>query len=72
MAEKGFANLAHDLGSDDYMGGSFSIADAAMFYVEFWGIERMGMTLPPPLVAHYSRMKARPAVAAVLKQEGFA
>jgi len=30
----------------------------------------MGMTLPKNCAAHLARMKARPAVAATLKQEG--
>ena len=72
IIEKGYGILAHALGSDDYVGGSFSIADAALFYVEFWGAARMGMTLPAPLDKHFERLTARPAVAAVLKQEGFA
>ena len=72
LVEKGFNILAHALGSHDYIGGSFSIADAALFYVEFWGATRMGMTLPAPLDKHFERLTARPAIAAVLKQEGFA
>ena len=59
------------LAGKDYVTGSFSVADAALFYVEFWGAARMGMTLPANCAAHFARMKARPAVAAVLKKEGF-
>ena len=43
-----------------------------MFYVEFWGAGRLGMTLPPNVAAHYERMKSRPAVQRVMKQEGVA
>jgi glutathione S-transferase len=72
IIEAGYAWLEHALDGKPYIAGDFSIADAAVFYVEFWGAARMNMTLPTHLAGHYARMKARPAVAAVLKQEGFA
>jgi glutathione S-transferase len=50
--------------------GGFSIADAALFYVEFWAAERAKITLPPNCAAHYTRMRARPAVQRVMQQEG--
>ena len=56
----------------DYVVGAFSIADAALFYVEFWASSRIGTALPPNCAAHFARMKARPAVVAVMKQEGLA
>ena len=58
------------LAGKDYVVGTFSIADAALFYVEFWGGKRMKMTLPPNCAAHLKRMLARPAVQRVLQQEG--
>jgi glutathione S-transferase len=72
MIDKGFAMLDEKLNGHEYAVGKFSVADAALFYVEFWGAARMKMTLPPHLAAHFERMKARPAVASVLKAEGFA
>jgi len=69
---KGFEVLDHALTGRDYVLGQFSIADAALFYVAFWAADRFKMTLPANCAAHLARMKARPAVAAVLKQEGFA
>jgi len=69
--ENGLKVMDGALAGKDYVTGTFSVADAALFYVEFWAAARMGMTLPPNCAAHYARMKARPAVAAVLKQEGF-
>ena len=72
LIDKGYANLANTLGSQDYIGGTYSVADAAMFYVEFWGAKRMNIPLPGPLQAHFDRMVARPAVQRVLEQEGFA
>lgn len=70
--EKGFAVMNNALEGKEYITGGFSVADAALFYVEFWAAGRMGMTLPPNCAAHFARMKARPAVAAVMQKEGLA
>jgi glutathione S-transferase len=70
--EKGLKVMDKALEGKEYLAGAFSVADAALFYVEFWGAERMKMTLPPNCAAHYARMKARPAVQKVLAAEGFA
>ena len=48
----------------------FSIADAALFYVEFWA-DKTGMELPANCRAHYERMRGRPAVRQVLAEEGY-
>jgi glutathione S-transferase len=71
IAEKGFALLHQALEGKDYAVGKFSIADAAVFYVEFWS-KRVGMTLPANCAAHLDRMLARPAVQRVMQQEGLA
>ena len=70
LAEKGFTVLDKALAGKDYVAGSFSIADSALFYVEFWGGKRMNMKLPPNCEAHLNRMLSRPAVQRVLQQEG--
>ena len=70
LVEKGFAVLDKALAGKDYLAGSFSIADSALFYVEFWGGKRMNMKLPPNCEAHLNRMLARPAVQRVMQQEG--
>jgi glutathione S-transferase len=71
IAEHGFAQLDKALQGKDYAVGNFSIADAAIFYVEFWS-KRVGMTLPSNCAAHLDRMMARPAVQRVIQQEGLA
>jgi len=71
VIDKAFALMDRRLGGKDYLLGDFSVADAALFYVEFWAAARLNMPLPPALAAHYDRMIARPAVAATLKAEGF-
>jgi glutathione S-transferase len=54
----------------DYIAGDFSIADAALFYVEFWA-DKTGLPLPENCRAHYARMKTRPSVRQVLAEEGY-
>jgi glutathione S-transferase len=71
IAEKGFAVLDKALQGKDYAVGKFSIADAAIFYVEFWA-KRVGITLPANCAAHLDRMLARPSVQRVMQQEGLA
>ncbi len=67
MAEKGLGILATQLGSREWAGGTaFGIADTALFYVERWA-PQVDIVLPPPLDAHFARMKARPAVRRVME-----
>ena len=67
---RGFEVLDAALAGKDYVAGAYSIADAALFFAEFWAAARSGMTLPANCAAHYERMKARPAVQRALQQEG--
>jgi glutathione S-transferase len=71
IATKGFALLDKALEGKDYAVGKFSIADAAIFYTEFWS-KRVNLTLPPNCAAHLDRMLARPSVQRTLQQEGLA
>ncbi len=71
IAEKGFALLNEALAGKEYGVGPFSIADSAMFYVEFWS-QRVGITLPANCAAHLQRMLGRPAVQRTLQAEGLA
>jgi glutathione S-transferase len=68
--EKGLALMSKALEGKDYVAGKFSVADAALFYVEFWAAARMKMALPKNCQAHYERMINRPAVKRALEQEG--
>jgi len=70
--EKGLALMDKSLGGKDYVVGAFSVADAALFYVEFWGAARLKMDLPANCAAHYKRMLARPATQRMMQQEGLA
>ena len=57
----------HDFVAADH----FTIADAALFYVEFWA-DRTEVPLPQNCRAHYQRLLTRPAVRQVLMEEGYA
>lgn len=70
IVEQGFAVMNEVLASKDYVVGNFSIADAALFYVEFWA-DKIKVTLPPNCQSHYQRMLQRPVVRQVLLEEGY-
>ncbi len=70
IVNQGFAILNDTLAGLDYVTGGFSIADAALFYVEFWA-DRLGIPLPEHCEAHYQRLRTRPAVQRVLHEEGY-
>jgi glutathione S-transferase len=72
IAAHGFEIVAPALEGQDYLLGAFSVADAALFFVEYWADRRAGMTLPPALAGQLQRMLARPAVQRALSQEGLA
>jgi glutathione S-transferase len=69
--ETGLTLLDQTLAGKDYAVGPFSVADAALFYIEFWRHSGK-MELPANLALHYQRMLARPAVRRVLEKEGLA
>lgn len=69
IIEGAFQKLDKALAGKDYVLGSYSIADAATFYVENWS-GNFGINLPANVAAHYARVKARPAVGRVFAAEG--
>ena len=56
--------LDTNLKDKDYLMGDFSVADAALYYNEFWAVDVAGWDLPKNVQKHYKRMKARPSVQA--------
>lgn len=70
IVSEAFAILNPQLPDGQYVAGTFSIADAALFYVEFWA-DKIKIDLPPNCKAHYQRMLARPVVQRVLREEGY-
>lgn len=70
LVKKGLAILDKVIANKEYVVGNFSIADAALFYVEFWA-DKLKIKLPDNCRAHYQRMLTRPAVRRVLMEEGY-
>lgn len=71
IVDQGLAVVDRLLAGRDYVLEHFTIADAALFYVEFWA-DRTALPLPVNCRAHYRRLLARPAVRQVLREEGYA
>lgn len=72
MIRQGFDIIAPGMGDQEYILGTYSIADAVLFFLEYWAVQRVGMALPGNLDAHLQRMLARPAVRRALADEGLA
>jgi glutathione S-transferase len=73
IIEKGF-NIVNNFlasSSSDYVVDKFSIADAALFYVEFWA-NHIRIPLPEHCQTHFQVMLKRPTVRQVLMEEGYA
>lgn len=70
IIDSGFAVINKYLEGSEYVVGDFSIADAALFYVEFWA-HYIDITLPENCMAHYQTMLNRPVVKQVLLEEGY-
>lgn len=67
---KGFAVINNLLTEKGYVTDKFSIADAALFYVEFWAI-KTSIDLPPACLKHYQLLMNRMSVRQVLLEEGY-
>lgn len=70
MFANGLALIDKALAGKEYVVGRFSVADAALFYVEYWAARVAKLDLPPNCAAHFERMLARPSVQRTLQQEG--
>ena len=70
IVDKAFAVLDAQLPPSGYISEHFSIADPALFYVEFWA-DKLGIPLPAKCQAHHTLMRGRPVVQRVLREEGY-
>jgi glutathione S-transferase len=70
--QAGFKLLAEALGAKAYLLGDYSIADAALFFLEHWAVKRVKLSIPRTISEHFERMLARPAVQRALATEGLA
>ena len=69
---RGMEMLSRTLAQQDWLMGAYSIADASLFFIEYWAKEKVAWQLPDNIEAHYRRMRARPAVQRALLREGLA
>lgn len=70
IVAEGFALVDRFLAGRPFLLEHFTIADAALFYVEFWA-DRTGLSLPEHCRKHYRGLLSRPAVRQVLQEEGY-
>ena len=70
IVERGLRQFDLCLKARDYLVGSLSIADAALFYLEFWA-DRIDLELPAQCALHYQRLLRRRSVQQVLAEEGY-
>jgi glutathione S-transferase len=68
--QKGLGVMDKALEGREWLAGTYSFADSALFYVSFWWSARLNKPLPANVAAHYARMNARPAVQRTMKAEG--
>lgn len=71
IIQKGFSVINQMLSAQGYVLETFSIADVALFYVEFWAV-KTNIKLPDACQKHYQLMLKRTAVRQVLYEEGYA
>lgn len=70
IVKRGVAVINDALSPQGYVMDTFTIADAALFYVEFWAY-KTGIVLPENCQKHYHLMLERPVVRRVLMEEGY-
>jgi glutathione S-transferase len=71
IVREAFAVIEAGLPETGYaMGADFTIADAALFYVFFWA-SKTNLPMPPRCLALFDRIRARPVVNQVLREEGY-
>jgi len=80
VVDQGLGILDERLGSNEFLLGAFSIADAGLFFLEWWYMVRLNkglppdqkIVLPPNLARHYTTMLNRPSVQRMMAAEGAA
>jgi glutathione S-transferase len=71
MLTKRFELLVHGLGGQFLLGSRFTVADAYLFVMLLWAIEK-GVALPVPLLDYFERIAMRESVRSSLGAEGLA
>lgn len=70
IIKRGFGVVDGMISAQGYITDRFSIADAALFYVEFWA-DKMDIQLPEHCNRHFRQLLQRPTVRQVLAEEGY-
>ncbi len=71
IVQKGFTIIAETLqAKPGYLFERFGIADAALFYVEFWA-SRIDLEMPAACAEHLRLLQSRPVLKRVLAEEGY-
>lgn len=70
IIDKGFAIVEEQLDPSGYVIDALSIADLALFYVEFWA-DKTSIELPEACQRHYQHILGRAKVQQVLMEEGY-
>jgi glutathione S-transferase len=70
IVDNGFQIINQELIAREKSESQFSIADAALFYIEFWA-DKLNIPLPEHCQLHYDKVNARPVVKRVLMEEGY-
>lgn len=70
IVERGLAVIDRQLAVEEMADRQINIADAALFYVEFWA-EKTDIPLPEHCRTHYQTLLQQPAVRQVLMEEGY-
>jgi glutathione S-transferase len=70
VVQAGLAVVERALKPGGPLHGGATFADAALFYVLFWAIDRVKLDVPPACAERYAALKASDAAAHVFKAEG--
>lgn len=70
IVRDGLQVVERELKSGGSLHGGATFADAALFYVLFWAVDRIKIDVPPACADRYSLLKATEAAARVFKEEG--
>lgn len=70
IVRNGFETIDKGLANSNFDKSEFTIADAALFYVEFWA-DKINIAMPDNCQLHYEKMLSRPVVKRVLQEEGY-
>lgn len=69
IISEGFELIEQKLKGQDFLVGSCSIADFALFYIELWAARRSLMKLPPSCATHFENFIQRSSTRKIFEKE---